>query len=379
MSSSLLIRIYSFSYRKGGPPRDVAGNGGGHVFDCRCLPNPHWQEELREQTGMDQAVQEMLDGEQSAARFVRAASEIVFTSARNYDAKGYEDLYAAFGCTGGRHRSVYCAERVAAMLRVEGYDVQVRHWRLELERPEDVPLRGMVLAAGLGTRLKPLTETTPKALVEAGGKPMLAWAVETLERAGVSQVVVNTHHHADQIERWARTRREEAGETEIILSHENEILGTGGGIRRAGRWLHGPAPVILQNADIWHDYDLAALRDEHRAGDVATLLVQERESSSYLLVDGENRVIGLEVMGKHRLVAPARKGSRALAFSGVHIASPALFELLALGDEFSIIEAYLRIISEGHTVRARLVEGAWFDMGTPEKLAALEKYVSTLL
>jgi RNase adaptor protein for sRNA GlmZ degradation len=121
------VRIQSFGYRFSGIPADDRGNGGGFVFDCRCLPNPGAHALFAPMTGLDAPVRAWLAERDSVHAFLRDAASIVLRAAEEYTRRGYADLMVSFGCTGGRHRSVYCAERLAERLRAEGVDVILRH------------------------------------------------------------------------------------------------------------------------------------------------------------------------------------------------------------------------------------------------------------
>lgn len=123
----LTVHLSSFGYRYSGIPADEAGHGGGFVFDCRCLPNPHWVDALRPLTGNDAPVADWLRARPEVADFIAHAAALVLQAARAYRTDGRERLMVACGCTGGRHRSVYVAERLAEALRAEGIAVALTH------------------------------------------------------------------------------------------------------------------------------------------------------------------------------------------------------------------------------------------------------------
>ncbi len=374
MNNKLLIRIYSFSYPKDYPIFDPTGHGSGYIFDCRALPNPYYVEGLAHQTGMDEPVAKMLDASPEVHQFLDSAYSMVKLSADAYQKQGYSDLSIMFGCTGGRHRSVYCANQLMQRLRDDGFNARLIHWQLEQNNEQYAVKRALILAAGFGKRLRPLTNSTPKALIDVGDKSMLDWTLDRLQNIGCNEVVVNAHHHADQIHDWS----ERNGDTEVslVVSDEEEILGTGGGIAKASRWLHGPTPVLVHNADIWHDFDLNQLYAKHNPDDMATLVCQERESTSYLLVDEEQRVCGLSWKGKDKIMNQPAGYLKRLGFTGIHLCSHRLLERLTDLNRFSIIDSYLKLIGEGETVRAFEMEGNWFDMGTVEKLDKLKLFLT---
>jgi RNase adaptor protein for sRNA GlmZ degradation len=133
MAAALTIHLTSFSYRHSGIPPDEGGHGGGFVFDCRCLPNPHWEPALRALRGDDPPVMAFLAARGEVQAFVGHASALVLQAARRYRDDGRTRLMASCGCTGGRHRSVYVAGRLAEVLRAAGFSVTLRH--LDRDRP----------------------------------------------------------------------------------------------------------------------------------------------------------------------------------------------------------------------------------------------------
>ncbi|HPG37905.1 MAG TPA: RNase adapter RapZ [bacterium] len=126
MTSKLQITIYSFGFHKSGPPPDINGNGGGFVFDCRALPNPHYVPELKNFTGQDRQITDYLAQYPVVQQFIVLAASLVQLTAENFNAREFTHLYVAFGCTGGKHRSVYCAETLAAMLK-DQYQITLEH------------------------------------------------------------------------------------------------------------------------------------------------------------------------------------------------------------------------------------------------------------
>jgi len=375
LKNSLLIRVYSFSYKKSPPLKDPTGNGGGFVFDCRALPNPYWIPELAPLTGFDEAVVTMLDASQETKEFLEASLSMVNSSTRIYREKGYTDLSISFGCTGGKHRSVYCANKISQYLIDSGFDVRTIHWQMEKDNEMYCKKRAMILAAGFGTRLKPMTDKIPKALIQAGDHQMLDWTKQSLQKAGFDEIVVNAHHHAGQIQEWYEDIEISDDSIPLSISYEEEILGTGGGIKAASRWLHGPNPFLVHNVDIWTDFDLNYIYSNHNSEDIATLVCQERQSSSYLLVDDANKVCGLSVKNKDNIVSDYEGDLKKLGFTGIHVCSHHLLEHLSEMDCFSIIDVYLNLIAEGETVRAVTIPGMWFDMGSHEKLEKLRDHL----
>ncbi len=243
-------------------------------------------------------------------------------------------------------------------------------------------MKAMILAAGLGTRLRPLTDDRPKALVTVAGRTMLEAALARLRAAGVTGVIVNAHHFADQIEQFVKGR-EDFG-MRIEVSREEELLDTGGGLKRAA-WFFlesGPdrdAPFIVHNVDVISSIDLARMvRDHTQSGALATLAVAARESSRKLIFDEQGNLSGRRAGRKAEpeVVRPAQQTSE-LAFSGIHVISPRIFSLMYETGAFSIIDAYLRLASQGEKIPAfRADEYYWRDLGRPESIAAAEDEIS---
>lgn len=229
----------------------------------------------------------------------------------------------------------------------------------------------MVLAAGYGRRLRPLTDEVPKALVSVGGLTQLERTLRALESAGADRIVVNTHHHADQVEAAVAERD---GRAELFVSREDpRPLETGGGLVRARPLFRGDRPILVHAVDVITSIDLGDLVAGHHAGGaIATLAVQERAASRYLLFDDRGLQGRLDVRSGVREEARPQAGAlRRLAFSGVHVVSSALFDRISEDGIFSITDVYLRLAGEDAVVRGRDVGDAeWWEIGTPERLAA---------
>ncbi len=231
----------------------------------------------------------------------------------------------------------------------------------------------MLLAAGLGTRLRPLTESMPKALVKIDGVPMLERVALRLIAAGADRLVINTHHFGEQIEEYVRER--EGWGVEVVLSREpGAPLETGGGLLHARDGFQGNATFFLHNTDILTDLPLAEMYAAHAtAGEpLATLAVMQRETSRYLLFDD----IGLlgrtdERKGLYLRVRERRGEVRKLGFGGVHVISPRIFDLITETGAFSILDPYLRLAEQGERILPfRIDEYEWIDIGKPEQLEA---------
>lgn len=237
----------------------------------------------------------------------------------------------------------------------------------------------MIFAAGVGSRLRPYTDTTPKALLPVRLVPLLERALAHLRSAGADEFVVNAHHHADKVAAFCALLAERYG-VPVRVSREDELLlETGGGLKKAAPLLAGDEPFFVRNADVLSDLDLSRLWTAHReASPLATLAVRERASSRAFLFDAGGRLCGHvdDKKGTRWAKGPVR-GARRLSFDGIHVCSPALPGLLKEEGVFSITDAYLRLASEGADIRAfDAGRWAWFDVGTPEKLAAAEAWAA---
>ena len=236
----------------------------------------------------------------------------------------------------------------------------------------------MILAAGLGTRLRPLTDRVPKALVEVGGIPMLARVARRLVEAGVDRLIVNVHHRADEVAHYLEGLGPELGVEILVSREEDQPLETGGGLLRAAPLFRRGEPFLLHNVDVIIDIDLGAMVRAHAMEALATLAVHERETSRFLLFDEEG-LLGWEnpANGASKAARRPRGGVRRIAFAGVHVLSPQVFALLEADYDrdarFSIIDAYLRWAARGHRVAPHDVTKAfWVEVGTPDRLARAE-------
>lgn len=209
--------------------------------------------------------------------------------------------------------------------------------------------QAMIFAAGLGTRLRPLTDTRPKALVEIGGETLLKRVVDKMKMAGMERIVVNVHHFASQIIDYIAANADFG--VDIRISDEtDELLDTGGGLKKAAELFSPDDPILIHNVDILSNVDLQALYDCHNRCD-ATLLVSERPTKRYLLFDDAMRLVGWtntdtgEVRSPYANLNP--NDCRKYAFSGIHLFSPRLFPLMAtFPNKFGIIDFYLQVCSK---------------------------------
>jgi NDP-sugar pyrophosphorylase family protein len=237
-------------------------------------------------------------------------------------------------------------------------------------------MKAMVLAAGLGTRLRPLTDRRPKALVELAGRTLLEITLMRLREAGVTQVIVNVHHFADLVAEYLKAHNSFG--IQIEISREDDLLlDTGGGLKKAA-WFFlddkEDKPFLLHNVDVLSGIDLGRMVRSHtESGALATLAVQKRESSRYLLFDEHLQLCGRQ-RGEQLEVARDALNPAALAFCGIHVISPRMLRMMREEGVFSIIDSYLRLVAEGEKIWAFPADGCyWRDLGRPESLRRAEE------
>ena len=256
----------------------------------------------------------------------------------------------------------------------------------------------MILAAGLGTRLKPLTDTMPKALVPVGGKPLLDIQIEKLQQAGYDRFVVNVHHFAQQIVDHVNERKEK-----ILISDEtSELLETGGGLKKAQGLFRDDEPILIHNVDILDNVDYEWFRRQHQDDEDAVLLVSRRKTKRYLLFDNAMRLMGwknietgevkspfpwlreaeitidddLQVTSLTAHLSPLNSQLYAFAFSGIHSFSPRLFPLMdRFPDRFAIIDFYLSVCHRSRIVGLVKNDLKVLDVGKLDSLSAAEEFL----
>lgn len=242
-------------------------------------------------------------------------------------------------------------------------------------------MKAMIFAAGLGTRLRPLTNDRPKALVEVAGKTMLQRVIEHLAQHGFDDITINIHHFGDKIVKFLE-QNHNFGLNIHISDERDYLLDTGGGLLYARKFLDGDEPFLIQNVDILTDIDLHTLYTRHtRQQALATLLVKPRKTQRYLLFDEKNTLKGW--INKSTLETKPENFTYAeglfqeLAFGGIHVISPKVFDLLenyAQGErKFSIIPFYVEACSR-HIIQGYQQQAPyrWFDIGKPETLASAQ-------
>jgi NDP-sugar pyrophosphorylase family protein len=234
-------------------------------------------------------------------------------------------------------------------------------------------MKAMILAAGIGSRLRPLTETTPKALIEVAGVPMIEHVIRRLAAAGVTEIIVNLFHLGERIVEYLASRGNFG--LRIRFSRETELLDTGGGLKQAAWFFDDGRPFLLHNVDVLSEIDLAGLlRFQADQAALAALAVQPRPSSRQLLFDAGGRLCGREAPGGVEWASEPVASAERAGFTGIHAIHPAIFAKMDEDGAFPITRPYLRLAGEGEAILAYRAEGAyWQDIGSAEKLEAARK------
>ena len=216
-------------------------------------------------------------------------------------------------------------------------------------------MKAMILAAGLGTRLAPLTSNRPKPLVPVGNRPIVDHTIFWLKAQGVDEIVVNTHHHRNQIRNYLDGGRPFG--VRIHISEEPEILGTGGGIRKT-RWFWDREPFIVVNGDILTDIDLGPVLEAHqKRGDLVTLVLHDFAPFNQIKLNSQKDILAINPVPK----------TGQLAFTGIHIMNLPVLDHIPSGRFFCILECYRALIRAGHPLRGHVVQNHyWRDAGTIE-------------
>lgn len=241
-------------------------------------------------------------------------------------------------------------------------------------------MKCLIFAAGLGTRLKPLTDTMPKAMVPVAGKPLLEHILCKVAAAGFDEAVINVHHFADQIIEFVA--RHDFG-LKIAISDEREaLLETGGGIKKAQSLIGTVEPFLVHNVDILSNLNLSEFYRLHRRADLATLLVSRRTTNRYLLFDANRRLVGWTNLSTGEVKSPypdldVTKCEK-LAFAGIHVISPAVFKLMETwSGKFSIIDFYLSVCATQIIRGVEIPRMQMLDVGKVDSLREAEIFLQT--
>lgn len=229
----------------------------------------------------------------------------------------------------------------------------------------------MIFAAGLGTRLRPLTGTIPKALVKIEGKPLLEIVIDHLKNHGVKEIVVNVHHFADQVIDFIHASNH--FDIRVEISEERDLLlDTGGGLKKVEWFFDDRRPFIVHNVDIISDIDIRNFYQWHaKQGALASLVVRERPGKRFLLFNAEMQLCGWKNTETGKQVLAREAGDRLipLAFSSIHVIDPRIFSLINEEGVFSIRDLYLRLAGEHKILGYKDNTSRWVDVGTHDSLA----------
>lgn len=265
-------------------------------------------------------------------------------------------------------------------------------------------MKAMIFAAGLGTRLKPLTDTLPKALIPVSGKPLIEHVARKLQKAGIDEAVVNVHYFADKIEDWAASQdwitssKEEAGNGKMLFEFSDErglLLETGGAVLHARRYLEGCGKFLLHNVDILSNCDIQWMESQVKDDAIATLFVSERKTKRYLLFDPETmKLVGKINKGTDECIMVSIENGikpddcKELAFAGVHILSDKVLPLMheyavekglpideVNGTRFAIMDFYIWLASKYPVYGVKIDNLEMIDVGKMDALEPAEEFV----
>jgi NDP-sugar pyrophosphorylase family protein len=238
-------------------------------------------------------------------------------------------------------------------------------------------MRAIIFAAGMGTRLKPFTESHPKALFPLNGKPLLWYAINKLKEAGASSLVINVHHFASQIVEYLQNN--DLGIPIHISDETTELLDTGGALLKAKEWLNHNEPIIAYNADILSSVNLTEALECHQKAEVlATLIVRKRETTRYFLFDPSMHLCGWRntSTGEEILSNNSMNDLDQWAFSGIQILSPTIFNHITETGKFSVTPLYLRLAQSQKIVGYPDSSDFWLDLGKPGQVGIAETWLN---
>lgn len=239
-------------------------------------------------------------------------------------------------------------------------------------------MKAMILAAGLGTRLKDLTGNLPKALVPVNGKPMLEWLLMKLKNSGIEDIIINVHHFPELIIDFL-SQNQHFGMNISISDECDKLLDTGGGLLKASWFFENGDDFLLHNVDVISDVDFKEMLSVHQKNKAsATLAVTKRKSSRQLLFS-EGRMTGWEnTVTQERIIKIETDRADSRAFSGIHVISPEIFNMINLQGKFSMIDVYLDLCSDHFIGEYQHNDENWLDLGKPEALPKAEILVKEL-
>jgi MurNAc alpha-1-phosphate uridylyltransferase len=237
-------------------------------------------------------------------------------------------------------------------------------------------MKAMIFAAGLGTRLQPLTDSKPKALIEIGGITLLEITIQKLIKFGYNDIIINIHHHATKIIRFLE-EKQCFGARINISDESDQLLDTGGGLKKAAHFLESYSPVILHNVDILSDVNLDDLANVHKQNGkdvLATLVVNNRDANRVFLVNKDDRLCGWKNFRTQETKIPVSSEIlEPVSFCGIQIVDPKLLSLIKMEGVFSMVDIYLQLCKDYKIQCWRNNQAKWLDVGTIENLKQAEK------
>lgn len=241
-------------------------------------------------------------------------------------------------------------------------------------------MEAMIFAAGLGTRLQPITNSIPKALVKINGVCLLQHCIENLIKQGCTKIVVNIHHFGEQIITFLNTNK---FDVDIAISDERDcLLDTGGGLKKAEHFFDKKNPILIHNVDIISSIDLQKLYTTHcQSNALATLAVADRKTSRYLLFDSHNNLVGWTNHNTGETLWAKESDYNdvsPLAFSGIHVVSPKIFNLLPKVSAYSIVPQYINMAQHEQIKAYSHPADQWLDVGKPEALEKAKVFIANL-
>lgn len=240
-------------------------------------------------------------------------------------------------------------------------------------------MKALILAAGLGTRLHPITLHSPKALAKINDLTLLEVLILKLKRFGIKEVIINIHHFADQIVDFIEEQKQFG--IEIVFSDErNELLDTGGGIKKAEWYLSDGKPFLVHNVDVISSVDLNDFAAYHqKSGSIATLAVRNRDTSRYFLFNENDILCGWKnISTSEQIITNPSSMIHPLAFSGIHIINPDIFDLIDRTGRFSIVDEYLRLSADYKICAYKHNNTLWMDLGKVENLKQAENIIDQI-
>lgn len=239
-------------------------------------------------------------------------------------------------------------------------------------------MQAMIFAAGLGSRLLEETSGKPKALVDIGGKPLLQHAIDKLKSIGISNLVINVHHHANLVKEYIGSN--DFGLPVRISDESEKLLETGGGLKKATHFFTRDKSILLYNVDVLCSIDLNQLiKDHQESGALATLVVRKRSTQRYFRFTADKRLSGWinKSTGEKRISIPGEfEKSLEMAFSGIHVVRPEIFDLMPDEERFSITDFYIEIAGKHKIMGYYDSSDLWMDVGKPDQLAKARKNFS---